>query len=84
VPQEIVRLVPHTYIRSRRVFPFALGPAERRGTLFIATEDPQNRAMLDEVAVMTGMAVRAVLVGRRDLDGVIERHLRGSPAGAGV
>lgn len=80
VPPAIVRLVPQKYIRSRRVFPIALGPAERRGTLFVATGEPQNLGLMDEVAFMTGMTVRPVLVGDRDLDEAIERHL-GRPQG---
>jgi type IV pilus assembly protein PilB len=84
VPPVIVRLVPQKYIRSRRVLPIALGPAERRGTLFVATGDPWNLAVLDELAFMTGMSVRAVLVGKRDLDEAIERHLGRAGAGASV
>jgi hypothetical protein len=49
------RLVPQKYIRSHRVFPIALGPGERRGKLFVATSAPQNLAVLDEVAFITGM-----------------------------
>jgi type IV pilus assembly protein PilB len=75
VPAEIVRLVPQKYIRSRRVFPIALGPDHRRGRLFVATSEPQNLPMLDEIASLTGMAVQPVLVGDRDLDDVIRRHL---------
>jgi Type II secretion system (T2SS), protein E, N-terminal domain len=82
VPPVIVRLVPQKYIRSRRVFPLALGPDERRGKLFVATSDPQNLVMLDEVAFMTGMSVRPVLVGNRDLDEAIVRHLGRALTGA--
>jgi hypothetical protein len=74
VPAEIVRLVPQKYIRSRRVFPIALGPDHRRGKLFVATSAPQDLTVLDEVAFITGMAVQALLVGDRDLDEVIKRH----------
>ena len=75
VPAEIVRLVPQRFIRARRVFPIALGPDHRRGRLFVATSEPQNLPMLDEVAFLSGMAVQPVLVGDRDLDEVIKRHL---------
>jgi type IV pilus assembly protein PilB len=81
VPAEIVRLVPQKYIRSRRVFPIALGPDHRRGRLFVATSEPQNLPMLDEITSLTGMAAQPVLVGDRDLDDVMTRHF-GSAASA--
>jgi len=82
VPQQIVRLIPEKYVRARRAFPFALGPDERRGKLFVATSEPQDLAMVDEVSFMTGMTVAPMLVSDRDLDRAIERHLghRWSPA----
>jgi type IV pilus assembly protein PilB len=75
VSAEIVRLVPQNYIRSRRVFPMALAPDQRRGKLFVATNAPQNLPVLDEIAFITGMIVQPVLVGDRDLDETIKRHL---------
>jgi hypothetical protein len=82
VPPEVVRLVPQKYIRSRRVFPFALGPGARRGTLFVATAEPQNLPLLDEIAFMTGMSIQPVLVGDADLRETIKRNLGPSEAGA--
>jgi Type II secretion system (T2SS), protein E, N-terminal domain len=75
VPESIVRLVPEKVIRSRRVFPIALGSQTRRGPLVVATEEPQNLAMLDEVAFASGYAVRPVLTSSRDLDLAIQHHL---------
>lgn len=79
VPHQVVRLVPDKYIRARRALPFALGPDERRGKLFVATSEPQNLALADEVAFMTGMSVQLVLVAERDLERAIERHLGPRP-----
>jgi type IV pilus assembly protein PilB len=83
VPAQIVQLVPARFIRARRVFPFALGPHEHRGQLFVATTVPHYLGTLDEVAFMTGMAVKPVLVSDDDLDRAIERHLgRARPLGS--
>ncbi len=78
VPQEILRLLPEKLIRTRRVLPLAIGHHGRRKTITVATADPQNLAILDEISFATGMVVRPVLVADRDLDRAIERNL-GSP-----
>ena len=82
VPPEIVRLLPQKYIRSHRVFPIALGPGERRGKLFVATSAPQNLAVLDEIAFITGMSVQPTLGSDQDLDEVIKRHFGATVARA--
>ncbi|HYS82868.1 MAG TPA: hypothetical protein VEM76_19315 [Anaeromyxobacteraceae bacterium] len=77
VPSATVDLLPAKLIRSRRVFPLVLSVRSRRGPLVLATAEPQNLAVLDEVRFATGMAVQPVLVSERDLDGLIARHLDG-------
>jgi type IV pilus assembly protein PilB len=68
VRPEVVGLVPEKYIRSRRVLPIGIAPNGRRnGKLLVATSAPQNLAVLDEIAFITGMAIQPVLVGDRDL-----------------
>ena len=74
VRPQIVRLVPEKYIRSRRTLPIGIVPNGRcNGKLLVATSAPQNLAVLDEVAFITGMAIQPVLVGDRDLDEAIKR-----------
>jgi Type II secretion system (T2SS), protein E, N-terminal domain len=75
VPPEIVRLVPPAFIRARRILPLALAPNMHRGKLFVAASAPIDPAALDELALLTGMTVRAVLVGEGDLDRAIARHV---------
>jgi type IV pilus assembly protein PilB len=75
VPASTVDLVPEKLIRSRRVFPLAVSVRARRGPVVLATAEPQNLAVLDEVRFATGMAVQPVLVSERDLDRLIANHL---------
>jgi hypothetical protein len=75
VAPEVVALVPERLIRARRVFPLGVAPGGRRGTLVVATPEPQDLTALDEVAFATGMTVRAVLSSVRDVERLIARHL---------
>ncbi len=77
VSDTMVGLLPSKLIRSRRVFPLAVSARTRRGPVVLATGEPQNLAVLDEVTFATGMAVQPVLVSERDLDSLIARHLDG-------
>ena len=77
VPSSTVDLLPEKLIRSRRVFPLAVSASTRRGPIVVATAEPQNLPVLDEVSFATGMAVQPVLVSESDLDGLIARHLEG-------
>ena len=83
VGPEIVRLVPEKLVRLRKVFPVSLGPS-RRGPLVLATADPLNLTVLDEVAFVTGKAVEPVLTSERDIQRAIERYLgsEGGPPGS--
>jgi type IV pilus assembly protein PilB len=75
VGPEIVRLVPEKLIRSRKVFPIGLGSQSRRGPLTLATSEPGNLSVLDEVAFATGKAVTPVLASEGDIEQAIKRHL---------
>jgi Type II secretion system (T2SS), protein E, N-terminal domain len=75
VPRQIVELAPAAFVRANRALPFALGPHACGGQLFVATAAPHETAALQELQLLTGFTVQAVLVGDRDLDRAIERHL---------
>jgi hypothetical protein len=79
VPRSIVRLLPEKLIRRRHVFPVAVVTGQRRGPVVVATPEPQDLEMLDEVAFATGMAVKPVLASPADVARAIERHLGGDP-----
>ncbi len=80
VAPEIVALLPAKIIRARKVLPLALGQATRRGPLLVATSQPQNLEVLDEVAFASGYAVKPALASDRDLEKAIATHLDGAGA----
>ena len=77
VPPAVLRLLPDRLIRARRVLPLGrLGP-RRGGALVVATADPFDLRVLDEIAFAAGRAVRAVLAAEDDLERAIARLLDG-------
>ncbi len=75
IDRELLRLVPVKVIESRRVVPLALLSENRRGPLVVATADPLDLAVLDEIAFASGKAVRPVLASRMQIDVAIGRLL---------
>jgi len=82
IPERALRTVPEKLVRARRVLPVAVGSGGRQVVLFLATTDPRNLAVQDEVAFVTGMEVKPVLVSDRDLDSAIERLFGAGKPGA--
>lgn len=79
VPAAVWRLVPERILRSRRIFPLGVSSRSKRGDLIIALSRPDNLAVLDEVAFVTGRSVRPVLAAEADIDRALARHLDRSP-----
>jgi Type II secretion system (T2SS), protein E, N-terminal domain len=73
IPDRALRAVPEKLVRARRILPVAVGQDGRHEVIFVATTEPQNLSIQDEVAFVSGMAVKPVLVADRDVDGAIER-----------
>lgn len=78
-----VRLVPEKLIRTHRLLPLGLCRDEGR-SLFLATSEPQNLTVLNEVTHATGRAVRPVFACERDLERAIVRHLAWEPRPSAV
>ncbi len=78
IPPGVLSLVPRKLAETRRVLPLELSK-ERRAELVVALADPSDLGVIDELAFVSGMRVRPVLVGEADLDRALERHL-GIPA----
>jgi hypothetical protein len=74
VPPKVLRALPEKVIRTRKVFPLALD-GQRQRTLVVATNEPYDLALLDDVAFASGKRIRPVLACRRDIASAIERHL---------
>jgi len=79
IPPAVVQLVPARIIRARRLIPIEKLTENRRGPLVVAFADPADLNAVDEIAFVTGLAVRPVLAAEWDLEQAIARHL-GSPS----
>ena len=75
IAPKVLALVPRKVAETRRVLPLELVAEGRRGALVVALADPADLRIIDELAFVTGIAVRPVLVGEADLDHALERHL---------
>jgi type IV pilus assembly protein PilB len=85
VDPAVVRKLPEKLIRARRVFPIVHARVGGRPLIVVATSEPQNLAMLDEVAFASGARVQPMLASERDIERAVERHLgpAASPAAVG-
>jgi type IV pilus assembly protein PilB len=77
IPPHVLALLPEKLVRTRRVLPLARLSEARGGPLAVALADPADLAVLDEIAFVTGMQVKASLVAEPDLDRAIARHYGG-------
>jgi type IV pilus assembly protein PilB len=75
VDPAVLALVPQKLIRTRKVLPLAKLAEGRRGPLVVALSDPGDLAVLDEIAFVTGLAIKPVLATERDIDAAIRRLL---------
>ncbi|QRN99017.1 pilus assembly protein PilB [Archangium violaceum] len=75
VPAGLMRCVPTRVLARLRVCPLRVEwRDEVRGTVFVATSEPGNLHMLDDMAFATGCAVRPVLALSDDIEDVLRRH----------
>ncbi|WP_158501668.1 pilus assembly protein PilB [Vitiosangium sp. GDMCC 1.1324] len=74
VPAGMLRCVPARVLERLRVCPLRVEwRDEVRGTVFVATSEPGNLEMLDDMAFATGCAVRPVLALAEDIEHLL-RH----------
>jgi type IV pilus assembly protein PilB len=62
-------------IAAKRYQAVPVAYADER-TLLVAMADPANVLAIDDIAIMTGLEVRAVVAGREDIAGLISRITR--------
>ncbi len=77
IPAEVVALIPRRAMRARRVIALERLAEQRRGPLVVAFSDPGNLSAIDEIAFVTGFAVKPVLASEWDIDQAISRHIGG-------
>ena len=75
---EMMRLLPQEMERRLGVVPLYETRTAEEGppTLLVATSDPLNRAMLDEVGRLTGRIVSPIVCTERDLEALLEAFYR--------
>jgi hypothetical protein len=75
IDSDVLRLVPARVIEARRVLPVELLAETRRGPLLVATSEPLDFGVLDEVAFVSGKVVRPLLASKVQLEVAISRVL---------
>ena len=70
VSQEIVDLIPESFIRERHVMPLRID----EGRLYVATSDPLDLSVLDDLRLIASMPVIPLLSLERDLLAAINTH----------
>ncbi len=74
VPAGMLKMVPPELLKRLRICPLRVTWNGPRGTLYVATSQPENLPFLDEVAFATGCTVRPVLALKEDVERVLRRH----------
>jgi Type II secretion system (T2SS), protein E, N-terminal domain len=75
IPKGMVLCVPARVLARLRVCPLRVEWRDQvRGTVYVATGEPGNLSMLDEMAFATSCTVRPVLALAEDIDQVLLRH----------
>ncbi len=63
VPPEVIKLLPADFVKRSRVLPLSL----RDGVLEIATAEPGNQRVIDDIRLLSGLEVSEVCVPATDL-----------------
>ncbi len=70
---EVLARIPATLAFRNRVFPLKVEEKDGQAQLFLAMADPIDVLAMDEVATHTGVDIRPVLAGPRDLKHALEQ-----------
>jgi type IV pilus assembly protein PilB len=75
IPEEVVSKVPESIARQHYLMPVALDNHKKRGkVLSIAVADPLNVLILDDLKMMTGLEIEALLASEKDILEAIEKY----------
>jgi hypothetical protein len=77
----VLEQIPPTLAFRNRVFPLKIAEEDGQRELFLAMADPIDVLAMDEVATHTGIDIRPVLAGPRDLTNALERAYHRDAAG---
>jgi hypothetical protein len=81
VPAAVVRSVPDAVQMRLKVLPLRVDWQGSRGVLYVATHQPENLPLLDELAFITSFTVRPVLALADDIERMQRQHGVGLPRG---
>jgi hypothetical protein len=76
IPQSILALVPHDFADEHTCLPLFVKEEAGKDTLYLATDDPCNLDVLDDLAFRTGLAVKPVVVAASEICEGIDRFYR--------
>lgn len=74
VPAAVVRSVPAEALLRLKVCPLRVEWQGSRGVLYVATHQPENLPLLDELAFITRFSVRPVLAQAEDIERTLRQH----------
>jgi type IV pilus assembly protein PilB len=81
LPDDVIAKVPENLARQHILIPIEVKQTSKNGpTLRIAVADPLNVMILDDLKMMTGMEVEAVLAADRDILEAIEKNYKQASA----
>ncbi|HYC76124.1 MAG TPA: ATPase, T2SS/T4P/T4SS family [Planctomycetota bacterium] len=69
VPPQVLQRVDAQTAQAFRVAPFK----EENGVLWVALADPMNTSVLDDLAFMTGLKVKAAVAGDEQIDAALKK-----------
>ncbi len=70
VERQVVDLVPESFLRQHTVMPLRV----EEGRLHVAMADPLDLSVLDDLKLICGLPVAAVLIQKKDLHAAINLH----------
>ena len=70
IDPEIRRLLPNRYVYGKRLVPIA----REDGTLMVATSDPFDLSVLDDLRLITGLHIKPLLALRDEIEKLIKTH----------
>jgi len=77
IPEDVIAKVPESLARQHILIPIGIKNMEGRGEILrIAVADPLNVLILDDLKMMTGLEIEAVLASDRDILEAIEKHYK--------
>ncbi|WP_224372399.1 GspE/PulE/PilB domain-containing protein [Hyalangium versicolor] len=74
VPASVVNTMPAEVLARLRICPLRLQQTGSRGSIIIATHQPENLKLIDEVTFATGLGVQPVLAFPEDIERTLRRH----------